>query len=129
MKKSKKQPEITIEPATKAHAKEFYGDQPTKSFKGYAVSFMGNVVGMAGLSFENNAMMLFSDMKEVLRPFKKDIWKVYDLLDEMVKKSKYPVVAVADQTEQAAERLLTKLGFSPSGHLTPDGSKIFWRFP
>lgn len=124
MKKSK----ITIEPATKEHAKEFYGDKPTKSFKGYVALLDGKVVGIGGLSFENETMMLFSDMKEEFRPFKDDIWKSIGILGKMVKKTNYPIVAIASNKEKASEKLLTKLGFEPSGHSTPDG-KVFWRFP
>ena len=124
MKKS----EITIKPATMEYAKEFYGDQYTKSFKGYVALLNDKVVGIGGLSFENETMLLFSDMKEVMRPFKDDIWKAIGLLGEMVEKTNYPIVAVASKKEKASEWLLTKLGFASSGHSTPDG-KIFWRFP
>lgn len=124
MKKSK----IIIEPATIEHAKEFYGDQHTKSFKGYAALLDGKVVGIGGLSFENETMMLFSDIKDEIRPFKDDIWKGIDILDGMIKKTNYPIVAIASSKEKNSEMLLTKLGFNPTGNSTPDG-KIFWRFP
>ena len=124
MKKSK----IEIKPATKAHAKEFYGEECTKSFKGYVALLDGKVVGIGGLSFENETMMLFSDMKDEFRPFKDDIWKSIAVLGEMVEKAKYPVVAVASNKEKASEMLLTKLGFTDSGNSNSDG-KIFWRFP
>ena len=123
-----KKPEIIIKPATMAYAKEFYGDQYAKSFKGYVALLKGKVVGIGGLSFENEMMMLFSDMKDEFRPFKKDIWKAIRILGKMVEKTKYPVVAVASNKEKNSEWLLTKLGFNPSGQSTPSG-KIFWRFP
>ncbi|MCK5149102.1 hypothetical protein KAR48_20265 [bacterium] len=124
MKKSK----ITFEPATTAHAKKFYGDKCAKSFKGHVAMLDGKVVGIGGLSYEQGRMVLFSDMKEEFRPFKKDIWKAIDILGEMVEKTNCPVVAVANNKEKNAEFLLTKLGFTPNGESTPDG-KIFWRFP
>ena len=125
MKKS----DIIIEPATMAHAKEFYGDIPMKSFKGSVALLNGKVVGIGGLSFENETMMLFSDLKEELRPYKYVIWRAFYMLEDMVKNAEYPIVAVASQDEKDSERLLTKLEFTDSGKLTPDGSKIFWRFP
>lgn len=130
MKKSKKttKPKITFEPATIEHAKEFYGDQPTKSFKGYVALLNGKVVGIGGLSFEKGTMMLFSDMKDELRPFKADIWKGIGILDEMVKKTKYPVYAVASNKEKRSEELLSNLGFIQSGQSVPEG-KIYWRAP
>ncbi len=124
MKKSK----IIFKHATKEHVKEFYGDQCTKSFKGYVALLDGKVVGIGGLSYENDVMLLFSDMKDEFRPFKNDIWKAIGLADQMVKETKYPVVAVANKKEKNSEWLLTNLGFNPSGESTPEG-KIFWRFP
>jgi hypothetical protein len=124
MKKS----EVTFEPATIEHAKEFYGDQYRKSFKGYSALIGGKVVGMGGLAYEKGQILLFSDMKDELRPHKKEIWKAIDILDDLVKKTKSPVVAVASNKEKRSEELLTKLGFSPTGHTVPEG-KIYWRFP
>lgn len=125
MKKSK----VKIEPATMAHAKEFYGDRYTKSFKGYVALIDDTVVGIGGLSFEHETMMLFSDMKEELRPFKRDIVKSMHTLKDMVDKTNYPIVAVADKREALSEKILGRLGFAPSGRFVSDGSKIFWRFP
>ncbi len=124
MKKSK----VIFKSATTAHAKEFYGDKYTKSFKGSVAILDGKVVGIGGLSYEHGTMVLFSDMKEELRPFKKDIWKAFDMLGEIVEKANFPIVAIASNKEKNSEWLLTKLGFSPNGEATPDG-KIFWRFP
>lgn len=125
MKKSK----VTIEPANIKHAKEFYGDQYTKSFKGYVALLDGKVVGIGGISFSKNNMMLFSDIKDELRPYKRDIVKGVYILKDMVEKINYPVVAIASKEERLSEKLLDRLGFSPSGYSDSDGSKIFWRFP
>lgn len=125
MKKSK----ITIEPATMAYAKEFYGDQCNKSFRGYVALLGGKVIGVGGLSFENETMMLFSDIKEELRPFKRDIVRGFHILERMVAKTNYPIVAVADKKEKLSERILTRIGFTPSGNENQDGSKIYWRVP
>ncbi len=125
MRKSK----IIFKPATMAYAKEFYGDQYTKSFKGYVALLDGKAIGVGGISFQNETMVLFSDIKKKMRPFKRDIVRGVYILGGMVKDVRYPIFAVADKKELAAERLLTKLGFVFSGHLNPDGSKIFRRFP
>lgn len=120
---------IIIKPATMAYAKEFYGDQYTKSFKGHVALLNGKVVGIGGLSFENETMVLFSDIKEEMRPFKKDIVRSMRVLAKLVDSTNYPVVSIADKKEAGAEMLLNRLGFASSGHSNPDGSKIFWRFP
>lgn len=118
-----------IKPATRAYAKEFYGKQYAKSFKGYVALLNGKVVGMGGISFEGKTMVLFSDMSKEMRPLKRDIMRAVYVLYEMVKSARYPIFAVANKEELFAERLLTKLGFVFSGHLVPDGSKIFRRYP
>lgn len=123
MKKSK----VKIVPASIDHVKEFY-ERPTKSFRGYSAILDGKVVGIGGVSFEKEMMILFSDIKDELRPFKDDIWEGIRLLGELVEEVKYPIVAIASNKEKASEWLLTKLGFSPSGQSTPDG-KVFWRLP
>ena len=118
---------LIIKFASMAHAKEFYGDQYTKSFRGGVALLKGKVVGIAGLSFENEQMMLFSDMKDEMRPYKRDIVKAIRIIGKMVEKALCPIVAVADNKESLSEKILTKLGFTFRGHMNPDGSKIFWR--
>jgi len=125
MRKSK----IIIEPATREHVKEFYGDKYTKSFKGHVALLDGKIVGIAGLGFEKDQMLLFSEITEEMRPFKKDIVKAVYMLDRMVKEAKYPIVAIANKKEAMSEKLLVKLGFISTGCLASDGSKIFRRVP
>ena len=119
--------DIIIKYATQDHAKEFYGEN-RKTFKGYAALLNGNVVGIGGLCFEKDKMVLFSDMKKEMRPYKKTIVKCIKILGKMVEQTKYPVVAIADKNEKMSERILIKLGFEPSGETVPLG-KVFWRFP
>lgn len=123
MKKSK----IIIKPATSKLTKEFYGIFP-KSFKGIVALLNGKVIGVGGLKYEDGKMMLFSDIKDELRPYKKDICKAIRIFGRMVKKANYPIVAIAGKEEKNSERILTALGFSPNGQLAPEG-KIFWRIP
>ena len=125
MRKSK----IIIKLATMAYAKEFYGDQYTKSFKGGIALLKGKVIGVAGLSFEKDSMMLFSDMKDEMRPYKRDIVKAIRILGKMIKNVRYPIFAVANNKESLSEKILNKLGFTFSGHMNPEGSKIFRRSP
>ncbi len=114
--------------AESKHVREFYGDRYTKSFKGYVAMLDGVVVGIGGISFEDGYMMLFSDMKDALRPFKKDIVRAITVLKRLIERERYPILAIANDGELMSEKLLVKLGFVFSGHETPDG-KIFWRKP
>jgi len=121
---------LKIKPATMAYAKEFYGNKFGKSFKGHVALLNNEVVGVAGLTkLEDGTMLLFSDMKEKLRPLKRDIVMSILVIKEMVEKINYPIVSVASKKEKAAKRILERLGFIPSGNSTPDGSEIYWRIP
>lgn len=122
-----KNPKITIEPATKERVIELYGESP-KSFKGYVVVLDNKAVGIWGLSYEGEKMLLFSDLKDELRPYKDEIWKAIALVTKMVEKTKFPIVAVANKHEKNSERLLASMGFVPNGQSVPDG-KIYWRTP
>ncbi len=123
MKKSK----ITIEPATRERVMEFYGESP-KSFKGYVAVLNSKAVGICGLSYEGEKILLFSDIKDELRPYKDDIWKAIAMVSEMVEKTNYPIVAVANKHEKNSEKILASMGFVPNGQSVPDG-KIYWRNP
>jgi len=125
MRKSK----ITFEPATKAHVREFYGDRYFKSFRGHVAVRDGKVIGIAGLGFEKGYMLLFSSIKDEMRPFKKYIVKAVRVLGQMVNDVKYPITAVADRREALSEKLLTGIGFIFTGLLTDDGDKVFRREP
>ncbi len=125
MRKSK----ITFETATKAHITEFYGDQSLKSLKGHVALLDGRVVGVGGLGFEKGHMVLFSDISDEMRPFKKYIVKAVRVLGQIVEDVKYPITAVADRREALSEKLLTGMGFIFTGLLTDNGDKVFRREP
>lgn len=123
-----KRSEVKIEPAKPEHIVEFYGAPHKRRIRGYVAILEGQVVGVGGLSFERESVLLFSDIKDALRPFKKDIVKGLLILLSLIEKAKFPIFAIANKQEKMAERLLSRLGFIESGHSTDNG-KIFWRVP
>lgn len=123
MRKSK----IEFKKATPEYAREYYGKRPVKTFKGYVALLNDKVVGIGGVSFEKGNMMAFSEMKDEMRPFRRDIAKAARLLEGFIDSLPYPVFAFACPKEPTAKKLLQKLGFIPTGQETEHGS-IFVRY-
>ena len=124
MKKSK----MIIKYATKKHAKEFYGEDWTQSFKGIVALINGKPIGMGGIRFDGEKGILFSDTTSEGRKHKKQTVKCIRVLKKMVEETNYPVCAIASKDEPLSEKILVKLGFKFSGGIV-SGEKMFWRVP
>lgn len=111
---------------TSEHVKQFFGDQSFQRLRGFSGIVDGEVIGLAGIRYDGNRMILFSDMKEKARNYKKDIVKMIHVLKDMLKEYSYPVFAIACKNEMLSEKILVKLGFKPMGCDAPDG-KVYWR--
>jgi len=122
MKKS----DVIIRYSTIKDAKEFFGPEWTQSFKGYSALLNNKILGIAGIKLEQNRMILFSDMIDEARKYKKDIVKMIYKLNDLIKGMKTPIMAISDYNEILSEKILVKLGFRFIGQYADDG-KIFWR--
>jgi hypothetical protein len=122
MKKS----DVIIDYATIKDAREFFGDDWSQTFKGFSASLNGEVIGVAGIKIEKKRLILFSDMKDKARKYKKDIVKMINKINYLVKSIKSPIMAISDCNEVLSEKILTKLGFRFFGQYSEDG-KVFWR--
>ena len=110
-------------------ARKFYGgDAPIRSFKGYVAMIGDRVIGVAGLFYCGDNIILFSDMKDEFRSHKKDIVKSILLMRDFMKDIKYPICAIAHCKEMLSTKILLKLGFIDSGSETPAG-KVYIRRP
>lgn len=110
-------------------ARQFYGDgAPIRSFKGYVAMVGDRVIGVAGLFYCGDNIILFSDMKDEFRSYKKDIVKSILLMRDFMKDIKYPICAVSKKDESLSPKILFKLGFVESGGETPAG-KVYIRRP
>ena len=119
---------IKFEKATKELVKEYYGSTAPVSFKGYVATLNGKVVGVGGISKLGNLRVLFSEFKEDMRPYKRDIARAIRVLEQEVSKMKMPIFAVANKAEPSSKMLLEKLGFEPTGNENENGP-IYVRMP
>ncbi len=108
--------EARFVPATHELLKRYYGREPLCTVRGFVALVDDEPVGVLGVYYLNKQPLLFSEMKPEVRHRKKDIVKAYRLLEEFASGFKYPLWAVAQCGEKAAEGLLQRLGFVPTGH-------------
>ena len=104
-----------IRRATYGDAVAFYGGDPLYSFKGYVVELNGDIVGLAGIYYEDGKPIVFSEMKDAMRPYKKAIAKTCRLIMRMLDDLGRAAYAFAAPSEPTSGYLLAKLGFKPTG--------------
>lgn len=112
---------VQIRKATVQDARKFYGQDPIYSFRGYVVELNGDIVGVAGIYFEDGKPIVFSEMKDPMRKHKKAIAKTCRLIMKMVDDLGRAAYAFACPTEPTSGYLLAKLGFKPTGMVGPHG--------
>lgn len=92
---------------------EFYGERPRKSMSSVVVVDNGKPVGVAGLSLQNNMMVLFSDMSDEFRQSKGYKRALVVGARKLMKRfPKMPVHAKASPGIEGSEELLKHLGFT-----------------
>jgi len=123
-----KRDEIIFRQTTRATAKEFFGRTPSSSFNGYEAVLNNKVVGIAGIMYCHGFRMLFSEMTEEFRPYKREVAKAIRILEGIIIKLPYPIVAIAYKKEPFAKKLLIKLGFIPTDTVTEYGL-LYMRTP
>ena len=99
-----------IVPATPELLREFYGHEPGRSMRAFVGMLDGKPVACFGVYYCDDKLVLFSDIRDEARPFKKSLvqgaFKVRDLMKEL----NAPVYAVAGCVDGAV-RLLERMGF------------------
>jgi hypothetical protein len=121
-------PRVVFKRANMELARQFYGPgAPIRSFKGYVAMIEDRVIGVAGLFYCGDNIILFSDMKDEFRSYKKDIVKSILKMREFMKGTKHPICAIAQCGEMLSEKILLKLGFIYHGE--SPGGKVFIRRP
>lgn len=109
-----------IRTATARDLEEFYGHPPERSMRAFAAVLGKKVIAVAGVYRGVNHMVAFSQMKDEMRPRKKDIVRLAHVNMAAIKNRGQKVIAFADQNEMTAPSFLTKLGFKHVEH-TADG--------
>lgn len=100
-------------PATAGDIRAFYGDRPHPTLKAIVVAQGPEILGVIGLAREATRAKFFSEIREDLRPRLKrmislrTIWAAM----ELVRQSKLPVFAIAQEDEPDSHRVLKRLGF------------------
>lgn len=115
---------VQIRQATVQDAREFYGQDPVYSFRGYAAELNGDIVGLGGVYFEDGKPVVFSEIRDAMRPHKKAIAKATRMLMRMLDDLGRSAYAFACPTEPTSGYLLAKLGFKPTGMVGPYGDVL-----
>lgn len=112
---------VLIRQATARDARAFYGRDPIYSFRGYAAELNGDIVGLGGVYFEDGKPVVFSEIRDAMRPHKKAIAKATRMLMRMLDDLGRSAYAFACPEEPTSGCLLAKLGFKPTGMAGPCG--------
>lgn len=117
---------LEIVPATTALLTEYYGEAPTKSQRAWVGLLDGKPVGVAGFLIGGQYITIFSDLKDAIRPYKREIWRASAYIMAQAKRYRTPVIAIADPDEPTAPRFLSRLGFEFVGSCS-DGDVYQWQ--
>jgi|GEM_PF-2371368 len=118
---------LIIKPATEKDCVAFYGQRPMMSMRGYVAILDDKVIAIAGLYREDRNWIAFSEMKDEMRGFRKDIARAIRLLRSMFDAMKSPVFAVASQEESTSQALLSKIGFVSTGMIGKEGEVLIYK--
>lgn len=116
--------EIQFTHATQKLAEQYFGGVPPYGFRGYIALLDGEPVGVGGLFVWEGVPIVFTQMKDPMRPHKKACAKAVRLMVQFMDGLKMPVYATADKMEATSEKLLSKLGFVPTGIETEHGELL-----
>ena len=100
---------MEIRPATAADLAKFYGKPVAKSVRGYVGIIEGRVVGAAGVYYDGDNLVAFSEMSDEVKSRRKDIVRMTRLVMGMIMDKKLPVIALC--MTDASAKFLEKLGF------------------
>lgn len=115
---------VTFRPATAADVLAFLHKLPPARMKGYAAVLDGEVIAIGGIYYHDGYPVAFSDITDAFRKQRKALAKGVRMLQEFIEEQNVPVYALADQHEPTAPYLLAKLGFKPTGSLSPIGEYL-----
>lgn len=90
---------------------KYFGARQERSMRALVIEKDGVPVAIAGLTFGDGVIEVFSDMKDVDVP-KITIWKYSRLVLDMIKEWNMPMIAIASSCKMNSEKFLTKLGFT-----------------
>jgi len=115
---------ITTRPATKDDVMHFYPDI-TASFRAWVVELNGHVEAILGIVMRRPFATLVSVVNDALKPYLKHmaVLRLIKKVQGVCEKYKGPLVAIAEDGEEGAPLLLTRLGFVHYGVV--DGDELY----
>lgn len=119
--------------ARPADIEEWYEGPSPGTVRAYVVTLDGKVAGIAGLILPGlgtrwGAVEAFSEMSPDLAPHLRHPlvqWAISRVI-RLIRKSRVPVMAIADRKLPTSEPLLKRLGAVPIGR-TDDGEVYLWK--
>lgn len=106
---------VEIKPATEAEYAAFYGAAPERSTRAFVAMLEGVPIAIAGVYRDTNYLVAFSQMKDEMRPLKKDIVRLARANMAAIAARGEPVIAFANKDEATAPHFLERLGFRHEG--------------
>ena len=102
--------------ATAADIDRYYGDQPPpQTLRAVVLTLNDTPAAVIGVARQDQCSQLFSEYKPEFRPHLKSMSTLRALkrVMQIVKESKLPVYALAEEQEPDSARILARLGFVP----------------
>jgi hypothetical protein len=116
---------ITLAYATKADVEEYYGVPSLYSCRAVVARLDGKPVGLGGVYRVGKNMVVFTDIREEMKPFKKDILRACRMVLEII--NRYTsVVAYPDPALETADTFGNHFGFIRTG-ITVDNRAMMVR--
>lgn len=115
---------LATRPATKADIMAMYPEH-SSSFRAWVVELEGSPKGVIGIALYRPAACLFSAFDEELRPHlrRPAVLRLIKQVGMIVKKSRLPVMAIADESEPTSPKILKRLGFEYIAEV--DGDAVY----
>ena len=115
---------IEIRQATEKDVRNYFdGVAPIRSMRAFAAILDGRVIGIGGVYFDGKNMVAFSDIKDEMKKYKKDIVRGARIIMDMIASRNIAVFAIC--ADDRAVQFVNHLGFDVVGE-TPDGRLMIW---
>lgn len=102
---------IKVVPATYDMVRSFYGHGLAHSMRALAAVRGEEVLGVVGVYPEHGRQVIFMDVKDELRSHPMAFARGSKVVMRWLRESRMPTHAMCDETIEAAERFLERLGF------------------
>lgn len=107
---------IVIRPSTRQDVIKLYGKASQWSVRALTVDLDGEPVGIGGVYFNGDMYVIFSEITEPLRPYRKTIMKVAKMVMAQVKERGITAIAIASPTEPTAHHFIQHFGLEDMGN-------------